>query len=187
MCILVQVIFNHNQPSQLDTMPEQQQQDAADDPASTAAEEAEWEERTRPSRTAPRVNSMYLRKDYAAACPEQHIAYLHCLKEAKSWLPTSITACHDEYKAFAICKHRAQAANGPPPDEGPQPSTAEKLWADLQREPLFIAAKMGVQEWMHRLGLDGMFDSSSSSTSSSEPNSSSGSGGSSGGSSQTQS
>jgi len=133
--------------------------------------EAEWEERTRPSRDAPRVKSLYLRKDYAAACPEQHLAYLHCLKAAKSWVPQSVNVCNDEYRAFAICKHRAKAVNGPDEDDGPQPSLASKLWQDLQREPFFIAAKLGAQEWMQRLGLsspdsssEGAGDSSSSST-----------------------
>lgn len=112
--------------------------------------EAEWEARTRPSRDAPRVASSYLRKDYAAACPQQHLAYLKCLKEAKSWIPSSIMTCHDEYKAFAICKHRAKEANAgpvsPQQQEQAQQPVSTKLWNALQREPLYMAACMQVQE-----------------------------------------
>lgn len=108
---------------------------------------------------------MYLRADYAAACPGQHLAYLKCLKESKSWVPfSSINACHDDYKAFANCKQRAKDFGKPPQpaDAGPEQSTAAKLWADLQREPVYIAAKMSVQDALQKLGFG-------SSSSSSEP------------------
>lgn len=126
--------------------------------------ERQWEERTRPSRDAPRVNSSYLRKDYAAACPQQHVRYLKCLRDATGF--TNVNACQDEYKAFAICKERAKAANMTPVEHPvEETSTAQKLWQDLQREPLYIAAKMSVQDALQRLGFSssdhGSTDSSS--------------------------
>jgi hypothetical protein len=119
------------------------------------------------------VNSSFLRKDYAAACPEQHIAYLKCMKDSKSWVPTSINSCHDEYRAFAICKQRAKAVNGPPPGQEPRPGTFTKLWKALQQEPLYIAASLSMQSWMDKFGFSSAPDSSSSSSDSSSSSTSS--------------
>lgn len=146
----------------------------------------QWEERTRPTQEAPRSRSIYLRADLAAACPGQHLAYLKCLKESKSWVPfSSINACHDEYKAFAICKQRAKASKQPPrsADAEPEQSTAAKLWADLQREPAYIAAKMSVQDALQKLGFGSSSESEAGSSSSSSAGSSSSEGSSGGGSS----
>lgn len=152
---------------------------AAEHPADQHVQDPQWEERTRPSREAPRVNSLYLRKDYTAACPQQHLAYLKCMKDSKSWLPFQLSnACQEEWKAFAACKSRAKAVHVPPEAAkaaAERPSYAALLWQDFQREPNVIAFKMSWHNAMCTLGLDSYFSSSDSSsdghsTGSSDPN-----------------
>lgn len=113
------------------------------------------------------MKSLYLRKDYSAACPAQHIAYLKCMKDSKSWLPFQGSICQDEWKAFAVCKNRAKAANIKPTEgaeaAGERPSFYALLWQDFQREPAVMAAKMAWRENLAKLGLGDYFGSSSSS------------------------
>jgi hypothetical protein len=87
---------------------------------------------------APRMPSIYLRSDYTAACPAQHLAYLHCLQHASAsgWLPvTGPWTCNEERNALEACRAaaRAAAAAGDPLAGAREPSST-LLWREAQRQ-----------------------------------------------------
>lgn len=145
--------------------------------AATAAEQQqhrqmdeEWERKTRPVKEAPRVNSVFFRKDYAAACPQQHAAYLRCMQKVGMF---SIDPCRAECDAFEACKQRARRANTPAgAEQGPAVPLSTKLWEDVQRDPVVLAIKLHWQDMMSQLGCGSSSSSDSSSSSSSNSSSS---------------
>lgn len=103
----------------------------------------------------PDKPGLYLRKDYAAACPQQHLAYLRCLQD-NSGIPG--TRCLEELGAFQQCV--AQVL--PPHKKGETPPAVVAYWRNLKNDPYWI----GVVEQLKSL-TGGWCSSSSGSGSSS--------------------
>jgi hypothetical protein len=115
-------------------------------------------------------SGLYRRKDYAAACPEQHVAYLRCLQHSA---PLSWNACKEEYDAFDTCVQSVTPAHLK--TTGAMTSNA---WQQLKKDPLVLAIVSRVQELIGRLGFQtgNQGDGSSNGTSGSSMNSSRSSG-----------
>jgi hypothetical protein len=75
------------------------------------------------------------KRDYAAACGEQHIALIHCLKNMNSMFGSA--QCREQHEAFWGCyEHQKEMVEGPKPQPVAWPlftSWLEDTWASLQK------------------------------------------------------
>jgi uncharacterized membrane protein YgcG len=121
-----------------------------------------------PQAPAQQQRSIYLRTNYAAACPTQHLAYLHCkLSSRVPW------ACSEEQAAFETCQALARALADPLNQTSHVP--AWKLhWANIRHSPFWgeLRTRVGAQMQGYAAALghgggdsDGSGESGSSSSS----------------------
>lgn len=75
------------------------------------------------------------KRDYAAACGEQHIALIKCLKNMNSMFGSS--HCREQHEAFWGCyEHQKELVEGPKPQPVAWPlftNWLEGAWASLQQ------------------------------------------------------
>lgn len=102
----------------------------------------------------PDKPGIYLRKDYAAACPQEHLAYIHCLQNNPG---ITSNRCLREWDEFNKCVSKVMPAHR----KGETPPAAVAYWRNLQKDPYWGEVIDQLREFVGKLGFGSRRDSDS--------------------------
>jgi hypothetical protein len=99
-----------------------------------------------PQFPAQDIPGMGHKKDYFAACPEQHLEWLTCIRDHAA---LQITACQQQQERLAACVQAAKPAHL---KEGNTPAVLT-YWDQFQQEPYVLEVVDRVKALAAQLGM----------------------------------
>lgn len=99
-----------------------------------------------PTLPAPDIPGMAHRKDYNAACPDQHLAWLKCIRDTNA---LKLSACKEEQEHLAACVNAAKPAHL----QAGSATAAWNYWQQLKQDPTVLEVVDQVKAAAARLGL----------------------------------